>query len=360
MRDPDRTDPRLDLDEAHLDDARLDERKAAILRAVVEQYVASAQPVGSASVARSAELGVSSATVRNEMATLEREGFITQPHTSAGRVPTDRGYRYYVDHLAGAGMLPVAERRSIAEFFTTATMAMDELLSRTSHLLARITAHAAVVVGPQPDAVVVRSAHLAQLQPRLLLAVVILSNGAIEKEVVYLEEDVDEAAVAAAGALLAARLTGRRLGDLPSSDDEPATGPVTAADRLVHASCDALRVHLSQHHAEPLYVGGASRLAAEHDAFTQTTVAKLIDLLEQHVVLASVLREMLGPGLTVRIGSENERADLRECAVVLAPYLVEGEPAGTVGVLGPTRMDYRKAQAAVVAVSQQLGRQLSR
>ena len=113
----------------------LDERKAAILRAIVEQYVASAVPVGSATVTRTADLSVSAATVRNDMATLEREGFIAQPHTSAGRVPTDRGYRYYVDHLAGATLLAVTERRRIAEFFTSATMAMDELLLQTSHLL---------------------------------------------------------------------------------------------------------------------------------------------------------------------------------------------------------------------------------
>ena len=113
-------------------------------------------------------------------------------------------------------------------------------------------------------------------------------------------------------------------------------------------------------YAEPLYVGGVSRLAAEHDAFVETSTARLLELLEQHVVLASMLRELLGPGLIVRIGSENVRSDLRECSLVLAPYLVEGEVAGTVGVLGPTRMDYRKAQAAVAAVSQQLGRQLSR
>jgi len=109
-----------------------------------------------------------------------------------------------------------------------------------------------------------------------------------------------------------------------------------------------------------LYVGGVSRLAAEHDAFVTTSTAHLFELLEQHAVLATLLRDLLGPGLTVRIGSENERADLLECSLVLAPYLVEGELAGTVGVLGPTRMDYRKAQAAVATVSQQLGRQLSR
>jgi heat-inducible transcriptional repressor len=132
------------------------------------------------------------------------------------------------------------------------------------------------------------------------------------------------------------------------------------ATKLANGACQALRDHVQQHGGEPLWVGGASRLAAEHDAFLTTSTARLLELLEQHVVLATLLRELLGPGLTVRIGSENEQADLRECSLVLAPYLVEGEVAGSVGVLGPTRMDYRKAQAAVAAISQQLGRQLSR
>ncbi|HTL86119.1 MAG TPA: heat-inducible transcriptional repressor HrcA [Acidimicrobiia bacterium] len=336
----------------------LDDRKAAILRAIVEQYVETAQPVGSQSVTHSTGLGVSAATVRNEMSVLEREGYIAQPHTSAGRVPTDRGYRYYVDQLAGAAQLPQADRRRIAEFFTTATLTMDEMLAQTSQLLARVTAHAAVVVGPEPQAVVVRAAHLVQLQSRVMLAVVVLSNGSVEKQVVHLDIDVDDDDVAAASARFAQQLDGRKLIDVVRSlPDAPGNDLAT---KLANGACQALRDHVQQHGGEPLWVGGASRLAAEHDAFLTTSTARLLELLEQHVVLATLLRELLGPGLTVRIGSENEQADLRECSLVLAPYLVEGEVAGSVGVLGPTRMDYRKAQAAVAAISQQLGRQLSR
>jgi heat-inducible transcriptional repressor len=336
---------------------QLDERKAAILRAIVEQYVATAQPVGSQTVTQTTGLGVSAATVRNEMAVLEGEGYITQPHTSAGRVPTDRGYRYFVDHLAGTAQLPPPDRRRVAEFFTTATMAMDDLLAQTSHLLAGVTAHAAVVIGPESQAVVVRSAHLVQLQPRVLLAVVVLSNGAVEKEVVAVDDDLDESDVADASARFSHYLDGRRLADLGAAVPEAREGDHAAL--LVRAACEALRTHVEHHEGEALYVGGASRLAAEHDAFVSTSFARLLELLEQHAVLAELIRELLGPGLTVSIGSENERADLRECSLVLAPYLVAGEIAGTLGVLGPTRMDYRKAQAAVAAVSLQLGRQLS-
>jgi heat-inducible transcriptional repressor len=336
----------------------LDERKAAILRTIVEHYVDSAQPVGSQTVTQTAGLGVSAATVRNEMSVLERDGFIAQPHTSAGRVPTDSGYRYYVDHLSGVGALPPAERRRIADFFTTATMAMDDLLHETSQLLARVTAHAAVVVGPQPESVHVRSVHLALLQPRLLLAVVVMSNGAVEKESVVLEADADADDAGIASGRLAAHLAGRRLAELPAMTYAGVAGD--RADALARASCEALAAYIGLHHDEPLYVGGASRLAAEQEAFASTSASGLLELLEQHVVLGALLRELLGPGLTVRIGAENELADLRECSLVLAPYLVEGEPIGTVGVLGPTRMDYRKAQAAVSTVSRQLGQQLSR
>jgi heat-inducible transcriptional repressor len=336
----------------------LDERKASILRAIVEHYVDSAQPVGSQTVTQTAGLGVFAATVRNEMSVLERDGFIAQPHTSAGRVPTDSGYRYYVDHLAGIGALAPAERRRIAEFFTSATMAMDDLLHETSQLLARVTAHAAVVVGPQSESVHVRSVHLALLQPQVLLAVLVMSNGAVEKETVVLDADASSEDVGIASVRLTEHLSGRRLGELPTSTYAGALGD--RADKLATASCAALAAYVALHHDEPLYVGGASRLAAEQQAFASTSASGLLELLEQHVVLGALLRELLGPGLTVRIGAENELADLRECSLVLAPYLVEGEAIGTVGVLGPTRMDYRKAQAAVSTVSRQLGQQLSR
>jgi heat-inducible transcriptional repressor len=338
----------------------LDERKAAVLRAIVEQYVDTAQPVGSQTVTNTTGLGVSAATVRNEMSLLEREGYIAQPHPSAGRVPTDRGYRYYVDHLAGAGQLPATERRRIVEFFSSATLAMDQLLAQTSQLLAGVTAHAAVVVGPEPQAVVVRAANLVLLQPRVVLAVVVLSNGSVEKDVVVFDEEVSDDDVADASNRFAGQLGGRRLADFTAADLEAAAAPADPVAAIVDASRTALQTRLAHHQSEPLYVGGASRLAAEHDAFVTTNTARLLELLEQHVLLASLMRELLGPGLTVSIGSENTSLDLRECSLVLAPYLVEGERAGTVGVLGPTRMDYRKAQAAVAAVSQQLGRQLSR
>ncbi|MGH9035160.1 MAG: HrcA family transcriptional regulator, partial [Acidimicrobiia bacterium] len=160
----------------------MDERKAAILKAVIEEFVETGQPVGSSTVARATALGVSSATVRNEMAVLEREGYVTHPHTSAGRIPTDKGYGFFVDHLARQGELQVPDRQALTNFFASAHHALEDMLHETSLLLSRMTAHAAVVIGPQLDSARVRSVQLVRLHAKQVLAVVVLSNGSIERQ----------------------------------------------------------------------------------------------------------------------------------------------------------------------------------
>jgi heat-inducible transcriptional repressor len=333
----------------------MEPRKAAILRAIVEKYVETAQPVGSQTVARSRRLGVSSATVRNDMTVLEREGYLVQPHTSAGRIPTDLGYRYFVDHFTQQGALAAPQHRAVSEFFTSAHQALEELLHETSQLLSHVTEHAAVVVGPQADAAVVRSMQLVVLQPGVVLAIAVLSNGAVEKEVLQLDRELDDARIAAAAAALGGQVTGHALADLPVI---PPVGDPDV-DHLVDAAREAFAARASTA-GDHLYVGGTSRIAAEQESFaTVESAARLLEMLEHQVVVVSLVRDLLDQGVTVRIGSENELEELRDCAIVLAPYEVEGEIAGTVGVLGPTRMDYRQALAAVAAVSQQLGRLLS-
>jgi heat-inducible transcriptional repressor len=338
----------------------LDERKAAILKAVVEEHIHTAQPVGSQTIARSRGLRVSSATVRNEMTILERDGYLVQPHTSAGRIPTDRGYRYFVDHLTQQGALGPAQRRAVSDFFavfTSAHRVLEELLTETSQLLARVSTHTAVVVGPQPDSLTVRSVQVVSLQPSVVLVLAILSNGSVEKSVLHVSDDVTDEVLGHAATVLSRQLTGCRWGALP---EIPHGGGEPAIDALVDAARDALSSRGGYENGEPLYVGGASRLAAEQESFpTPTSAAQLLELLEHQVEVVSLVRDLLDAGATVSIGSENPRDELRDCSIVVAPYKVEGEVIGTVGVLGPTRMDYRQAHAAVEAISDQLGRALS-
>jgi heat-inducible transcriptional repressor len=330
----------------------LDERKAAILRAVVEEYIETAQPVGSGHVARAPQVQVSPATVRNEMVALEQEGYLHQPHTSAGRVPTDKGYRFFVDTMgAAAGSLDAAQRQQVSQFFASAHGALEVMLQDTTRLLSGLTDYAAVVVGPPHEAATIRSVQLVGLGARTALLVVVLSNGVVEKETIELADDIGDERLAAATAHLGATLGGRTLAGLPPV---PSSG-----DPLVDAACAAGVAALVEHgnEADHVFVGGASRMAAAFDAVE--TVREVLTILEQQYLVVGLVRDVLDRGLSVAIGVEHGFEPLAECSLVVAPYEVEGEVAGSIGVLGPTRMHYPQALAAVAVVSQRRGRRLS-
>jgi heat-inducible transcriptional repressor len=332
----------------------VDDRKAEVLRAIIEEYVETGQPVGSQTVAERRALGVSSATVRNDMTLLEREGYVTHPHTSAGRIPTDKGYRYFVDNFTRTGTLRPSERMQVSEFFASAHRALEEMLHETSLLLSRLTSHAAVVVGPHAEAASIRSVQVVPLHRGVVMAVAVLSNGAIEKEVFSLDLELDDARIGAASAHLTTHLRDASLADLP---DLTSTGdPIT--DALAMSAREAFAGRARPGRAEHIFVGGTGRLAVEYGAEAETT-ARLLEVLEQQYVVVTLVRDLLDRGVTVRIGAENQLEELRDCTVVLAPYDVEGQMAGTVGVLGPTRMDYPQAMAAVAVVSRNLSRHLT-
>jgi heat-inducible transcriptional repressor len=230
------------------------------------------------------------------------------------------------------------------------------MLHETSLLLSRITAHAAVVVGPQPDSARVRSVQLVRLHETSVLVVAVLSNGQVERQFIELGGEIDDSRIGAATAVLDTQLRGAAFADLPAPR---ATGDA-ATDQLVTQARDALVARSADRATEPVYVGGASRIAADLEAFTAgETVGRLLEVLEHQYLVVSLVRDLIDQGVTVRIGSENQLADLRECSVVLARFDIEGRPAGSVGVLGPTRMNYPQAMAAVAAVSRRLGEHLS-
>lgn len=334
----------------------LDDRKAAVLRAVVQEYIRTGQPVGSAHLARAHSLGVSPATVRNEMAALEREGFLAHPHTSAGRIPTDKGYRFYVDTIGAggpAGVLEPVQKQQVQSFFAQAHGQLEEMLHDTSCLLSSLTHYAAMVVAPQQEDATVRSVQVVGLGSRVALVVAVLSTGAVEKATLEIDPTVGDEHLAAAGAHLTGHLLGR-----PITDDRPVvpTGNATT-DWLVAAA----RAGLVAHHrrdAEHVFVDGASHMAATFEAVA--TVRRVLTILEQQYLVVSLLREALHDDrLNVVIGTEHRVESLAECSIVVAPYEVDGGRAGTIGVLGPTRMNYPQAMAAVAAVSHRLGRALT-
>lgn len=345
----------------------LDERKASILRAVVAEYIETAQPVGSSRIAQAPEVNVSSATVRNDMAALEQDGYLQQPHTSSGRVPTEKGYRYFVDSL-GSTRLGATEARQVKTFFSASHGALERMLFDTTRLLSGLTHAAAVVVGPPHEAATIRSIQLVGLAPRLVLLVVVLSNGVVEKETLELRNEIDDLHLSAASTRLATFTTGLTLAGAalikPTRDNVAAheasgagsdSGDPVAED-IVGAALDALAIKASED-VDTVFIGGASQIASSFDAVS--TVTEILRILEEQYVLVSLLQDVIDRGLNVAIGTETGIAPLADCSVVVAPYAVDGEPAGTIGVLGPTRMNYPQALAAVAVVSQRLGNRLS-
>jgi heat-inducible transcriptional repressor len=325
----------------------LDDRKAAILSAVVQEYIATAQPVGSGKISDVPGISVSSATVRNEMAALEEQGFLVQPHTSAGRIPTDKGYRFFVDELRSLEPALIAsDRGRVKDFFDATSGALESTLAQTSDLLTDLTNCTAVVVGPSGTAATIRSTQLVDLSTHIAMVVAVMSNGVIEKRTVEVAVELTAEIVEDAGRRLAVAVDGKTLAELEGVEEPQ--------DPLLDAALAALSA--AGREAE-VYIGGASRVASAFDAVDQ--VRDILTILEQQIVVVTLISDVLGRGMRVAIGGETGVEPLAECSLVVAPYLIEGELAGTVGVLGPTRMNYAQALAAVAVVSRRLGNVLS-
>ena len=285
-----------------------EERRLAVLRAIVEDYVATEEPVGSKALVERHGLGVSPATVRNDMAALEDEGYITQPHTSAGRVPTDKGYRLFVDRLTTVKPMSAAERRAISTFLDGA-VDLDDVVGRSVRVLSQLTRQVAMVQYPTLSRSTVRHIELVALAPNRLLVVLILSSGRVEQRIVELGTELTDLGLselrtrlnsAAAGEVIADAVTALRAA-VPAAD-----GAATAA--VVELLVDAM---IDQRSDERIVVGGAANLARYGDSF-DSAVRPLLEALEEHVVLLKLLGEA-STGGRVTVTHRRARAPTRSC-----------------------------------------------
>ena len=330
---------------------RLSSRKEEVLRAVVECYIAGASPVGSGTVCESQDFGVSPATVRKEMLALEQAGYLQQPHTSSGRVPTEAGYRYFVDSLMEPYSLGPTEGRQISEFFAHSQGELTSVLASLSSLLSDVTRCASVVVAPRADAAVVRSVQLVGLSGHVLLVVAVLSTGAVEQRAIELGAAPSASDIDYAAEVLAAALVGR-----PVDADVDITGLPAEVGGLVAAASEALSGAASGG-AEHLFVGGHATVLRSFGAVE--IAQRILGLLERQYAVVSLLADIVDRGMRVAIGGETGLVPLSECSVVVSPYQVEGRRAGSIAVLGPTHLNYPQAMATVAVISRQLSRMLS-
>ena len=334
----------------------LDDRKLAVLRAIVEDFVSTNEPVGSKSLVDRHNLDVSPATIRNEMAVLEEQGYIVQPHTSAGRIPTDKGYRLFVDRLSAIKPFSAAERRAI-ETFLAGAYDLDDVVMRTVRLLAQLTRQVAVVQYPSLSKSAVRHVELVPLADRRLLLVLITDTGRVEQRVVELPDSSGEDAVTRLRAVLNGCLAGRKLTDMAAlAADLPER--VEPRERANAAAVFSVILEtLVARHEEKIVVGGASNLTAAD--FSQG-LRQVLEALEEQVVLMRLLGELDDQSaVTVRIGAENDVLGLRSTSVIAAGYGSADRPLAKLGVVGPTRMDYPTAMGAVRAVARYTGQILA-
>ena len=336
-----------------------DDRKLDVLRAIVEDYVATEEPVGSKALVERHGLGVSPATVRNDMAALEDEGYIAQPHTSAGRVPTDKGYRLFVDRLTTVKPMSSAERRAIATFLDEA-VDLDDVVHRSVRLLSQLTRQVAVVQYPTLSRSTVRHIDVIALSETRLLLVLILSTGRVEQRLVEVDRPITEEQLAELRSMVLRATVGEVIADAGAALQALRSTEVAGAgldrgvtDDVVAALCEAMSDHRSD---ERVAVGGAANLARFGDSF-DSAVRPLLEALEEHVVLLKLLGEAhTGDAVTVRIGHEGPYQELSATSVVASGYGPGDEALATLGIVGPTRMDYPGTMAAVRAVARYVSR----
>jgi heat-inducible transcriptional repressor len=336
--------------------AKLQERQLEILRAIVEEYVATEEPVGSKVIAQRHSLGVSPATIRNDMALLEEAGLITHPHTSAGRIPTNLGYRVFVDKLTQVKPLSNPERRAI-ETFLEGALDLDDIVTRTVKLLAQITKQVAVVQYPSLTKSRVRHLELVLLHPSRAMLVLITDSGRVEQRIIDLPFDITEASVGVLHASINSAIQGQPLSKVASHLDGIINSfPSETRNSIAIIVATIIEVAVERAE-EKVALAGTANLARANQEFV-TTIHPILEALEEQVVLLRLLSDA-GSSVQVRIGDEQNELSLRSTSLVTMGYGTDETPLGALGILGPTRMDYAGSMAAVHAVARYIGRFLN-
>lgn len=332
----------------------LDERKTKVLQAVVRDFIHTAEPVGSKTLVDRYALGVSPATVRSELAALEEQGYLSHPHTSAGRVPTDRGYRWYVNSLSGVGSLARAQQDTIDRYLDDVAD-LEETMLRTSLLLASLTRLTAMVASPAMSRARLKHVELVSLAPTVVLVVLIVDTGQVEKRVVDLAVPTSHEHIEEIRRFLNEELDGQRLEH--AEQRLAAMRERIRPDHLAlfHPVAEAIGQVVDDQSTQRVFVGGQAHIAGPGAFEAIETVRAVFEALEQQVLLLRMLKAAMGTdSVSVTIGSENAIESMRNCSVVTASYPAGGA-TGNIGVLGPTRMDYFRAMATVQAVAHHLG-----
>lgn len=338
----------------------LDDRKRKILQTIVDDYVSTAEPVGSRTLARKYSLGLSPATIRNEMSDLEVLGFLEQPHTSAGRIPSPRGYRFYVDCLLSPPKISEHDVGLITNWYESRVRSIEEVFQETAKIISRMTRSVSLVTAPQLSKSLFKYLQFLPLDERRAIVVVVTDAGFVENKVIDIPEGTSFQDLQQIAASINERLAGLSFDQIKHSLLREIRNDILTNPALFETALAILRQALAVERAEKVYLGGTTQLLSQPEFRDVDKIRGLLAMLEEEKLLSDILHMQDGEGVVVTIGQENKYSGIQNCSMVQATYRVEGQVIGTLAVLGPTRMEYGKIMAVLEFMHRHLGETLKK
>lgn len=329
----------------------LDDRKKKILQAIVEEYIETSEPVSSGSIVKNEELHCSSATIRNEMAELERIGFLEQPHTSAGRIPSQKGYRYYVDELLREDELSAQEMEMIKEMLEARVNGLEELTRIATTTLSEITHYTTIALEPNVNNHVIVDIKFILLGTRVLMAVILTDTGLIKESVIKFDEDITQDQVNDLMYIFRNKLVGKPLSKLDGPIEDYIFSEMKAGINVIKKIIDEINKLLD---TSRTYIEGANKVV-DMPEFKKVDIAKeFLNVLDSKDLISDVLHTGMAQDINVYIGDESEHEELKNFSIVTFNHLLDGKNVGTIGIIGPTRMDYSKVISVMKYISKKL------
>jgi len=338
----------------------LDARKRKVLEAIIIDYIATAEPVGSRTIARKYDLGVSPATVRNEMADLEELGFIEQPHTSAGRVPSDAGYRYYVDCIMERTVLAKEAKSLIEQSYQTKMKQIEELIQLSLKILSSMTSYTSLVVAPHFGKSTLQLIQLMQVEPGKALIIIVTNGGRIENRIIDIPEAVTKTDLEIVSAVLNEKFKGIAVKDWDKIILKAVQSQLLGQHKVFSLALEFLDSLLCDETEDKVYLSGALNILNQPEFKDISKVKNILELLENEDVVSSMLKDEGQGGIQVKIGTENKHDSIKECSIITATYKLDGKTFGTIGLLGPTRMQYAQAMSILEFLTENLSISLKR
>jgi heat-inducible transcriptional repressor len=331
----------------------LDERKQRILRAIIDDYIFTAEPVGSRTVSRKYNLGFSPATIRNEMSDLEEMGYLEQPHTSAGRIPSDKGYRFYVDCLMKANGLSDEDMNNIRNAFQKRVNELEELVEQTTKLISSVTQYTSVAIGPQILKSTIKHIQLIGIEGQKALLITVTSTGAVEHQITTIPENITEDDLNRLSNMLNHKLSGRTVGDITPRLIGEIKKEIIGYNSLLDMVINLLMNNLLNNENSPkVFLGGAANIFNLPEFKDMERAKNFLLLMEDKEILYEILSDALSQeGLVISIGSENRHQEIRDYSLITATYKLNGKMIGRIGVMGPTRMEYARVVSVLEHVS---------